>query len=115
MEIFMSNSIASRPSLPPAAAYVPPQHDPEEPSIIYEGSGLMIPEDDSSLKKKSTQSVQGKTVTEIREEALASMHATLLKTISETCINMIEHHRAMLKKQYKLAKEEMEAIQRKYA
>lgn len=111
-------------SLPTVCNYMPKQNIIEQEMLIFEQSFeqpdllfSMAEEEASSVssKKKAAGSVIDKTTFEIREEAIASMKATLLKTISMVCIHMIEHHREILKKQYKIAAEEMEAIQRKNA
>lgn len=114
----MSESIANRTSsFPSVCNYTPQEPAMEEQMVIYEQGDLFnsMATEDTQSKKRAANTSLDKTPQEARAEVLASMHATLLKTISNTCINMINTHRERLKKQYKIAEEEMEAIQRKNA
>lgn len=118
MENFMSESITNRTSsFPSVCNYTPPQPVMEEEMVIYEEIGLFssMAEEETHAKKKATPASLAKTPEEYRAEVLASMKATLLKQISNTCVNMINTHRDRLKRQYKMFEEEMAAIQRKHA
>ncbi len=114
----MSESIANRTSsFPSVCNYIPPQPVMEEEMVIYEQADLFssMASDETHAKKKTTQTSLDKTPEEHRAEVLASMKATLLKQISNTCVNMINTHRDRLKRQYEMFEEEMAAIQRKNA
>ncbi len=114
----MNESIANRTSsFPTVCNYIPQEPAMDEQMVIYEQTSLLNPTatEDTQSKKRAGKTVLDKTPQEVRAEVLASMHATLLKTISNVCVNMINTHRERLKKQYKMAEEEMQAIQGKNA
>ncbi|MES2198663.1 MAG: hypothetical protein V4489_00640 [Chlamydiota bacterium] len=110
----MSESIANNTSsFPSVCSYIPPQPSMNEETVIYEQTDLFnsAEVEDTRSKKRAAKTSLDKTPQEARAEVLASMHATLLKNISNTCVNMINTHRERLKRQYKMQREEMEAIQ----
>jgi hypothetical protein len=71
------------------------------------------PVQESTYKKAKIAYLEGKTPQEINGDTLASMKAILLKSIAETSVVLIQNARERLKRQYKLAREEMERIQQK--
>lgn len=77
----------------------------EEPSLNLDH--------DLSYKKAKEAFMQGTVPEFTGEETLASMKAILLKAIKETSLVLIQNSRERLKRQYKLAREEMERIQEK--
>lgn len=113
----MSESTANTSSLPSVCNYLPPKNAINEEMVIYEQTNFFtsLAEEELLSKKQIAEASIDNAALAARGDALASMRATLLKTISNVCIHMIEHHREQLKRQYKIAAEEMEAIQRKHA
>jgi|GEM_PF-5910866 len=102
----------------PTYIYQPAQNGPAENLVtVYEETSLsgnpFAIEDE--LESKSKAPVKGKSPNEQRAEVLAIMKAALLQSISQTCVSLIEHSRERLKRQYEMAQEEMEAIQKKNA
>jgi hypothetical protein len=113
----MSESISNKTSsFPTVCNYQPPATATEEPTVVYEQGDFLgsMATTDPEEKKKTTRTGLEPTEEETRKEALASMKATLLKSISKTCVSMINNHREILRKQYKAQEREMEAIQRKH-
>jgi hypothetical protein len=84
---------------------------PEEDLLLE--SSLLSSEEDTLGRAKA--SAAGKTPQEARGEMLAIMKSALLQAISQTCVSLIEHSRERLKRQYEIAREEMEAIHKKNA
>lgn len=77
----------------------------EEPSIDISH--------DPSYKKAKAAFMEGPLPDVAGAETLSSMKAILIKAIKETSLVLIQNSRERLKRQYKLAREEMERIQEK--
>ncbi|MBS0627386.1 MAG: hypothetical protein JSS09_04170 [Verrucomicrobia bacterium] len=113
----MREATTNTSSLPSVCNYLPPSNTMNDEMIIYDQTNFFssLAEEEILSKKQTAETAIDNVSISARNDALASMRATLLKTISNVCIHMIEHHREMLKRQYKIAAEEMESIQRKHA
>ena len=73
----------------------------------------LTPSERELYQKAKIAYEEGKTPEDVRNETLLSMKAVLIKAIKETSLVLIQNCRDRLKKQYKLAQEEMEKIQQK--
>lgn len=122
----MNDSISNKTSsFPSVCNYIPQESYSQEESIVYEQTDFASPPPPRESKRmkqirntalaEAKNTAFAKTPQEVKEEVLASMTQTLLKTIASTSIALINSHMEILKKQYEAFEEEMKAIERKHA